>query len=237
MISVCIATYNGEKYIKEQLMSILKQLGEDDEVIISDDHSNDNTIMIIKAIADKRIKLIYNDGIHNYTRNFENALSNSTGDIIIISDQDDVWCDNKIETITKYLENYDFVTSNAKVVDENLNIKNESLWALRAPGFSAFSDFIRCAYLGCCMSFNRNVLDMALPFPRNYNLCTHDYWLQLIGSFFFKVKYVQEPLILYRRHTSNVSDAGLSKGLPLYKKIEYRLYTLYHLLLRKYGKK
>lgn len=236
MVSVCIATYNGEKYIKEQLDSILKQLDSTDEIVISDDGSADNTIHEIESLSDSRIKIIYNTGKHNYTSNFENALKHSRGEIIILSDQDDVWCEDKVEVIKRNLIDYDFVTSDALVVNQNLEVINGSFWALRTPGFSAFSDFMKCAYLGCCMAFNRRVLNMALPFPENNELCPHDYWLQLIGSFFFRVKYEKQPLILYRRHSNNVSDAGFSKGVALTEKIHYRLYTLWHLLRRRYGK-
>lgn len=237
MISVCLASYNGSKYIETQIRSILSQLSENDELIISDDGSTDNTISVINSINDRRILFIHNKGTHGYTGNFENALKHAKGDIIVLSDQDDVWVDNKISIICRDLDTADFVTSNAIVVDGDLNIINESLWSMRPPGFSPLADFVQCAYLGCCMAFNRKVLDFALPFPPNHNLCAHDYWLQLVGSFFFKVKYEHTPLIYYRRHGSNVSDAGFSKGLPIYDKIKYRLYTIIWLFLRKYGKK
>ena len=94
MISVCIATYNGEKYIKEQLLSILPQLGKKDEVIISDDHSTDNTLDIVKGLNDNRIKIVMNNREKGYTSNFENALSYAIGDYIFLSDQDDIWMSN-----------------------------------------------------------------------------------------------------------------------------------------------
>ena len=86
MISVCVATYNGEKYIKEQLLSILSQIGLNDEVVVSDDHSNDSTIDIVKSLNDKRVKIIYNEGNRGYTSNFENALKHAKGDYVFISD-------------------------------------------------------------------------------------------------------------------------------------------------------
>lgn len=236
MISVCLASYNGYKYIKEQLLSILRQLSTEDEVVISDDGSNDETIDVIRSIDDCRIKIFENKNKHGYTGNFENALRNVSGDIIVLSDQDDVWVDNKIEVIVDALKNYDFVVSDAKIVDQNLNVISDSFFSLRRPYFNKWGDWLKCGYLGCCMSFNKNVLNKALPFPSNHNLCAHDYWLMLIGSFFFKVKYEKEPLVLYRRHGSNVSDAGMSKGVSIAEKIIYRLYVLFCLLMRKYGK-
>ena len=84
MISVCIATYNGEKYIKEQMISILKQLSEKDEIIISDDSSTDRTIEIIENIKDSRIKILKNRKFSQPSLNFENALKSSKGDIIFL---------------------------------------------------------------------------------------------------------------------------------------------------------
>lgn len=236
MISVCIASYNGEKYIGEQLESILKQIDCDDEIIISDDGSTDNTLEVATSYNDKRIKIVMNTNRHGYTGNFENALKSAKGEVIIMSDQDDIWDDNKVKTILEDLQSYDFVVSDAKIVDQNLKCISESFFLLRKPYFNKWGDWAKCGYLGCCMAFNRNVLNKALPFPQNHNLCAHDYWLMLIGAFFFSVKYEKKALVLYRRHGNNVSDAGLSKGVPLSEKISYRLYVLFCLLKRKYGK-
>ncbi|MEK5777350.1 glycosyltransferase, partial [Acinetobacter nosocomialis] len=101
MISVCLATYNGEKYIVEQLTSILSQLSPTDEVIISDDHSTDETLLLIKSLNDPRIKIITNELGKGYTKNFENAINHSSGDYIFLSDQDDVWVENKVELMMK----------------------------------------------------------------------------------------------------------------------------------------
>ena len=95
MISVCIATYNGEKYLREQLDSILPQLAESDEVIVSDDGSTDGTIDLITSLNDPRIKIVSNSGRKGYVGNFENALKHTTGDYIFLSDQDDIWYPNK----------------------------------------------------------------------------------------------------------------------------------------------
>ena len=89
MISVCIATYNGEKFIKQQIDSILVQLFDGDELLISDDNSTDRTVEIIKQIADSRIKLFFNKE-KGYTSNFENVLKQVSGDIVFLSDQDEI---------------------------------------------------------------------------------------------------------------------------------------------------
>ena len=117
MISVCIATYNGEKYIKAQLESILAQIGQDDEIIVSDDNSTDNTISEIESLNDNRIKVkknrktIKKESQHKVFQlmdkirlNFENALVEAKGDYIFLADQDDIWKEDKVKSILKMLE-------------------------------------------------------------------------------------------------------------------------------------
>lgn len=91
MISVCMPTYNGEKFIRIQLESILSQLGNDDEIVISDDSSTDKTVEITKSFNDSRIHLLENNTFHSPIYNLENALKNAKGDFIFLSDQDDEW--------------------------------------------------------------------------------------------------------------------------------------------------
>jgi glycosyltransferase involved in cell wall biosynthesis len=103
MISVCMATYNGAKYIKEQMDSILCQLGKDDEVVVSDDGSTDSTLDIVAEYGDSRIKIVRNTGAHNFIRNFENSLKAAHGDYIFLADQDDVWLPDKVAKIMQIL--------------------------------------------------------------------------------------------------------------------------------------
>lgn len=165
MITVCIATFNGEKYIREQLNSILFQLSLQDEVIVSDDGSTDNTISIIKSFNDNRIKII--DGVHRHspTLNFENALKEAKGDYIFLADQDDVWKDDKVKICLKWLQHYDCIISDAEVTDENLNITSPSLYQLmNIKSGRVYNILYKNGYTGCCMAFTRRVKDAALPF-------------------------------------------------------------------------
>ena len=114
MISVCMATYNGEKYIREQVESILCQLGPEDEIVISDDGSKDHTIQMVDSL-DKRIKVFLNEGKHGVVPNFENALKHSSGDYIFFSDQDDIWSPDKVERCLHALEDSDLVVHNSRV--------------------------------------------------------------------------------------------------------------------------
>jgi len=229
-ISVCMATYNGEKYIKEQLESILYQLSEKDEVIISDDHSTDDTLHVISLLKDNRIKVFTNEKEKGYTRNFENALEKSSGEIIFLADQDDIWTPNKIDVSLKYLGDNDFVVSNCKIVDTNLNILNKSHFELRRVKQGFLHNLLLTRYIGACMAFRREVLLKSLPFPENTSLAAHDYWICLVAELYFKVILIEEPLVLYRRHDANASTGGDKSKNTLLHKIKVRIYTLYNLL-------
>lgn len=231
-ISVCIATYNGENYIKEQLSSILSQLDVNDEVIISDDNSTDNTVNIIKSITDYRIKLIYNNQERGYTKNFENAIKHSLGDIIFLSDQDDIWMSNKVELTLAILQNNDFVVSDALVTDEHLITTLGSHFKLAKTKKGFLTNWIKPRYIGACMAFKRKILKKAFPFPKNQKLCAHDYWIANIAELFYKTAVFDKPLIKYRRHGYNASPACEKSPNSLYKKISIRFYTLFHLLKR-----
>ena len=229
-ISVCIATYNGEKYIKEQLDSILPQLKIDDEIIISDDNSSDKTIEVVKKIKDKRIKIFINSKGQGYTKNFENALEKSSGEIIFLADQDDIWINNKVEISIKKLEKNDFVVSDCKIVDINLSILHKSHFKLREVKKGFIYNLFLTRYVGACMAFKREVLEKSLPFPSNTKLTAHDYWICLISELYFDVGLIDEPLVLYRRHGENASNGGEQSKNTLFHKLKVRGYTLFNLL-------
>lgn len=231
MISVCLATYNGEKYIDQQINSILSQLSLDDELIISDDNSTDNTISIIKSISDPRINIFINKEM-GYTSNFENALRQVKGDIIFLSDQDDIWVKNKVQTCLYQLKNVDLVVSDCKIIDSHNKIISESFYDLRRPKTSAFGNLIKFSFLGCCLAFRSDILKSALPFPKNRKLCTHDNWLFLIGSCLYRHKVLDDKLILYRRHNDNISTGGFSNNTTIWFKLKYRIYLCLYLIER-----
>ena len=232
MISVCMAAYNGEQYILAQLESILRQLGPDDEVVISDDGSKDRTKEIIESIHDSRIHYIVNQGKHGFTRNFENALRHARGDYIFLSDQDDIWLENKVSIVMDALQSADFVTHDCITGNNEFQILSES----RFQDFHIKAGFLRhlikSRYLGCCMAFRRSLLDAALPFPKDDSLVEHDIWLAALAFLYFRVTLIHSPLIYYRRHGNNASDGGFSDGYSMPVKIRRRLYRCWNLLLR-----
>lgn len=209
-ISVAMATYNGEPYIKEQLQSILSQLGDSDEVIVSDDGSTDATCDIVNAIAqnDIRVKLV--DGPRaGLIRNFEHALSCCSGEYIFLSDQDDIWREGKVETVLwNFVMGADLVLHDAQLIDDKKHLLTSSFFSWRGTRTGYYANIIKNSYIGCCMAFKRSLLRYALPFPEEIPM--HDQWIGLLAEKFGKVQLEEAVLLEYRRHegTATVDHHG-----------------------------
>lgn len=243
MISVCMAAYNGERYIRQQIYSITTQLSDSDELIISDDGSSDGTVGIIQEICnkDRRIKLLHHKrdyrltnikhskSFYLVTSNFENALKEAKGDYIFLSDQDDIWAENKVSKSVEALKNYDLVMTNYAVIDGDGNIVNSRfLSSCPVSTTSLLVNVIKSKFLGCTMAFSKKALKKSLPFPQK--LIGHDLW---IGCLNYKnMLYIEEPLQLYRRHGKNVSTCAEKSTNSLLYKIEYRIIFLKQILGR-----
>lgn len=228
MISVCMATFNGEKYIECQLRSILQQLNEEDEVVVSDDGSNDRTIDVIKSINDSRIRIINNER-HGVAHNFETAINNAKGDYIFLSDQDDEWMPNKVECCLNALKTYDCIVTDCYICDGDGNIINESFFNLNGTkGGRLYNLIVKNGYIGCCMAFKKEILSKILPFPNDVPL--HDLWIGNVSAFYFSLGWVHEKLIKYRRHGSNASCAAEKSDASLMKKIGYRWHIIKNLI-------
>lgn len=237
MISVCIATYNGENYIRQQLMSILPQLSEDDEIVISDDHSTDRTNEVISSVNDPRIRLFTHDvtieakfTIDRSTYNFANALSHAKGDIIFLCDQDDYWLPEKVQTMVSLLVSSDLVMSDCLIGDETLNTTGQVYSDIRPFRTGTLTNFLKSHYLGCCMAFKREVYQKALPFPKHG--VAHDLWIGLTAERYFKIKYTKQPLMIYRRHSNTVTASGKTNQTSTLFKLSYRFYIAKALLSR-----
>ena len=230
MISVCIPTYNGSKYIGEQLKSILSQLSENDEVIISDDSSTDDTIKIIKELNDTRIIIYDNNSFKSPIYNLENALKHSRGDYIFLADQDDVWEDCKVEKVMKQFNIYDCIVTDATVVDKDLNVITDSFFVQNNSKKGLFHNVIKIGYLGCCMAFNRKILEKSLPFPSK--LPMHDSWIGFVAEKYGKVLFLDEKLLKYRRHGENASPTSEKSKRSFISKISDRVHLVFYLILR-----
>ena len=221
MISVCIATYNGERFIREQIDSILRQLSSDDEIIVSDDGSTDDTISIIDSINDKRIRIIEGPRKHSPTPNFECAMKVAKGDYIFMADQDDVWKPNKVEVCIEWLHKYDCVVSDAEVTDSNLNPLYPSLYTImQVRQGRIYNTVWKNGYTGCCMAFRRNVLKASLPFPKNIPM--HDIWIGNVAAYKYNMKFIADKLIMFRRHNETISCNGKGSKYSIWQQMKFR---------------
>lgn len=231
MISVCLATFNGELFIRQQLESILRSPMVS-EVLVSDDGSTDGTLDRVRAIGDPRVRVMQGPR-EGPARNFESVLQQAAGDLIFLSDQDDVWLPRKVETMAAALRTTDLAVCNCKVVDADLVEMYPSFFALRRSGPGVAANLFRNSYLGCCMAFRREVLDRALPFPPA--LPMHDWWLGLVAESFGSVVFIDEPLVLYRRHgrTASVTAATDRLRASRLTQMRWRVRLVWSLLKRR----
>ena len=231
MVSVCMATRNGAKYIREQLDSILVQLDATDEIIISDDASTDDTVSVIESYNDSRLKLFKNKSSAGISKNFEISLSVSNGEFIFLADQDDVWMPNKVDVMKKSLARHDLVVSDCLLVDHSLRMKNQSFFAMNNSGKGLIRNILKNSYIGCCMAFNRKLLNHALPFPSDIPI--HDFWIGMVGEVHYKVAFITDILVYHRRHSANASSTGDKSALSFFKKFESRYRIIKNLILHK----
>lgn len=208
-ISVTMPAYNGAVFLRQQIDSILSQLGETDELVISDDGSQDGTISIIKEYQanDCRVRLLKGPG-QGIKKNVEHALNAARGQYIFLADQDDIWLDGKVVRVMEaFLQQEVFVViHDARVFtgEDSTRIQMESFFAFRSAGAGVIKNIIKNSYIGCCMAFRRELLDVILPIPRQIEM--HDQWIGILGDYFVgKSCFLQEPFLLYRRHGANNS--------------------------------
>jgi glycosyltransferase involved in cell wall biosynthesis len=213
-----------------QLRSILPQLNHDDEVIISDDHSTDDTLTILRSYNDPRITILENSSRRGVLKNFERSLSYSKGEVIFLCDQDDVWLPSKVTTMLTHLKHHDVVISDCLIVDDALR-DGESFFAKNGSGKGFIRNMIKNSYVGCCMGFRRKVLERALPFPTD--VLMHDLWIGMIGELYFDVKFIPDVLILHRRHLNNASTTGMMSARPWPERIMHRYKILKNLFSHK----
>jgi glycosyltransferase involved in cell wall biosynthesis len=222
-ISIALATYNGQGFIREQIESILNQSIPDFELIISDDGSTDKTIEIITEYQkhDNRIFLIHNKRTRGFVNNFENALVVCKGEYIALADQDDIWSRNKLEQLISKIMNKSLIHSDAKLIDGRNEIISESYSHLsnkiKLP--TEMMDIVlNNPVTGCTCMFTKSLLRKSLPFPKG--IAVHDKWLALNAIIDCGIAYSEEPLISYRQHGNNQIGAKGASNKKLKNKVE-----------------
>jgi glycosyltransferase involved in cell wall biosynthesis len=233
-ISVCMASFNGERFIHQQLTTILSQLLRSDELIISDDSSTDRTVEIIKSFGDDRIRLFTNQVFYSPIYNFEHALKQSTGEIIFLSDQDDEWGDGWVETALAELRNVSLVVCDADMIDTYGRLGEARIYRGRPRKPGVLRNLYRNGYIGCCCAFRREVLDVALPFPAK--LPWHDWWIGMVAEACFSTRFIRDRKIRHRRHGGNFSPTGERSPSTLMEKIRMRWNIGLALIIRKFAR-
>lgn len=231
MISVVMATFNGEKYVLDQLSSILAQISESDEVVIVDDNSQDDTVAMIKKVGDPRVQLIENNRNVGPVEAFHTGMQAAIGDFIFLSDQDDVWLSNKVDLVRQKLLEYDLVCHDCYVSNESLEITSTSFFKDRNSKSGILRNLMRNTYVGCCMAFRREVFISCQKFLKYAPM--HDVWIGLSAELNgFKVEFLDAKLINYRRHDN--TETLTAKGVefkPSFNQLNSRAKLIFYLLL------
>ncbi len=220
-VEVLLATYNGEKFLSAQIDSILSQTFKDVRILIRDDGSTDNTLMILKSYQDRfpeKIKLLdIPSSQRGPTYNFSTLIENSSSPYLLLSDQDDIWLPPKIDVSLEMLRHLEDETSTTfpllvhtdlKVVQQNLNEISPSFISFSGlnPSRNKFNNLLmQNTITGCTTIFNRSLANLAAPIPHNAQM--HDWWMALTASVFGKIGYVNEATVLYRQHEDNTLGA------------------------------
>lgn len=212
-ISIALATYNGEQYVKEQLDSIRDQTFSDFELVICDDSSKDSTREILAEYQqkDSRIKIYHNKTNLGFKKNFEKLISLCSGDYIAFCDQDDIWHKNHLEILLNEIGSNDCVGANSSFVDSNgidlqtsmtqyLLIQSVPTNNTEIYNHEVFGNMIQ----GTASLFSRDLITNVLPLPEDIKF--HDYWIALNACIRNGCKYVNIPILDYRRHLGNVTE-------------------------------
>ncbi|MCK9251250.1 MAG: glycosyltransferase family 2 protein [Clostridiales bacterium] len=232
MISVAMTTFNGMPYVKQQLESILIQLDESDELVVSDNGSTDGTWAWLEkqAVLDKRIVLIQFFDEQGVVANVFNALKHCHGDLIFLSDQDDVWLPGRVSTVVRQFDaNPDLliVQTDAVVIDQSGKTITDSFFDFRHCGPGILKNIYKNTWQGCCMAMRRQLLALALPVPKSVPM--HDVWLGLIAECSGQVAFLPKILTQYRRHLDNASAL---KHAPWHRVVGWRIALITALLWR-----
>ncbi|MDR2427259.1 MAG: glycosyltransferase family 2 protein [Endomicrobium sp.] len=204
LVSIVIAAYNGQIFLRKQLDSLLSQTYENIEIIACDDCSIDSTLSILKSYPS--VIILQNEQNIGFVKTFEKVISEAKGDYIALCDQDDIWLPEKIETLVKEIGDTVLIHSDAYLIDDNDNIMSNTSTS-KVKKFlqnTTFADYLRTnSVTGCSVMLKKELLRYALPFPQHTQY--HDWWLAICAAKVGKIKYLDIPLFKYRMHSSNAS--------------------------------
>lgn len=232
LVSIAMATYNGEQFLAQQLDSILSQSYANIEIIICDDGSTDATCEILQHYAQKggNIQCFFNETNKGLVKNFEKALLLCTGDYIALADQDDIWRHDKIAILVDTIGEADLVHSDAHLIDDTgvVFATSYSLYSHKNLHKDIYSYCMENNVTGCTSLFSRSLLTNALPFPKG--IFVHDWWLALCAYQHRGIVYCDQPLIDYRQHAHNQIGAAESNRIYPFEAREKAFHKTVHFL-------
>lgn len=215
-VDILMATYNGEKYIDEQIQSILSQTYSNFNLIISDDASTDNTQKILKKYEqlDERVKIYINKKNVGFIKNFSKLCSYASSSICMFSDQDDIWYPEKVEKMLLYKnkKNATLVFCDMALIDKEKNIIDDSFHKKNnmQKKCCKYHDYtllrVENVISGCSMLVEKKVLDKSIPFPED-DVMIYDWWIGINACDYGQIYYLDEALQLYRQHENNTIGA------------------------------
>lgn len=238
-VSVCMASYNGDEYIKEQIASILPQLSDGDELIIVDDCSTDNTLKVIRSFNSNKIRLYGNEENKGHVVTFERALSLANNKYIFLADQDDIWKPKRLNIMKKALQSSSdsVLTSNFDFLSDRKGIKVKKEYLIKESGSRNYLKNIIGIFLGSrhyygsVMAFKREMLKLILPIPSFVE--SHDIWIAIAANLFQTNIHINEKTLIRRIHGNNVTQYDRS----LIEKLKSRVFfmrSIVRLLFRRY---
>ncbi len=209
LVSIALCTYNGEKYLKEQLDSLLLQTYSPIEIIIVDDHSTDGTVGLLERYRteNQNIKVLLNQQNIGFNKNFERAISYAKGDFIAICDQDDIWKTNKIERLIANIGTNQAVFSNSELIDSSGNPLGKKLLEGFILQFDYYGILLENFVTGHTMMIHRTLVDKIFPIPEEG---FYDWWIGFVAMYHNRLTYIDECLSKYRIHSDSVIQKRLS---------------------------
>lgn len=220
-VSVAMCTFNGERFLRQQLESIAGQERLPDELVVCDDESEDTTLEILQEFASRvhfPVRIVRNETNLGSTKNFEKAISLCNGELIALCDQDDVWAPQKLERLAQVLnadESAGGVFSDAVLIDAEGEPIRKRLWEVHRFGFASSSDFDRMAAIrlllkhdvvtGATLMFRTSMRSLLTPIPACW---IHDGWIAWMITLYSHLSFINEPLLQYRVHAAQQLGVG-----------------------------
>jgi glycosyltransferase involved in cell wall biosynthesis len=218
-----MATYNGGRYLAEQLDSIVSQLKVGDEILVADDGSTDNTVALLQDFK-HHVRIVATERVGGVVANFERVLAAASNDGIVLCDQDDFWLPGRLDAIRAGLEYSQLVVINGDVVDEHLQRRGQTIFESVGAREGFWANLLKNSFIGCCMAFRRELLLRVLPFPAG--IPWHDWYIGLVAERTGSISRLPQVSMLYRRHGANFSPTGEKSRNTLWKKLFIRLSVL-----------